>query len=76
MVETFGSSSVTVDEFEPPIVPGAKKIPPPTTTTIRAPTRTPTTPIPPPPSDINSNDCPYDLISTARCTDCSLGRQP
>jgi hypothetical protein len=44
-VVTFGSSIVTVDDFEP-IVPVAKRIPPPTTMTIRAPTSTPMIPMP------------------------------
>src|SRR5450759_4136258 len=67
-VVIFGSSSFTVDDFDP-IVPVAKRSPPPTTITIRAPMRTPMTPIPPLLSATHiSSGCQLDAIQCFGCT--------
>src|SRR5664279_2003873 len=67
-VVIFGSSSFTVDDFDP-IVPVAKRSPPPTTITIRAPMRTPMTPIPPLLSAMHiSSGCQLDAIQCFGCT--------
>src|SRR5674476_1680375 len=67
-VVIFGSSSFTVDDFDP-IVPVAKRSPPPTTITMRAPMRTPMTPIPPLLSAMHiSSGCQLDAIQCFGCT--------
>src|SRR5664280_1453885 len=67
-VVIFGSSSFTVDDFDP-IIPVAKRSPPPTTITIRAPMRTPMTPIPPLLSAMHiSSGCQLDAIQCFGCT--------
>jgi len=69
----FGNSSLMVEVCDPPpILPVANRRPPPTTITMSAPTRTPRTPIPPPPfsaillSNLPVSNAPRPLFHAAR----------